>query len=84
MLTRTGLLHEEHDNEIVNDLAIATMMNRAASRGEPTSTSAITKTFHDSFLPRIIHYMNEDQTQNPRQQQAYVASTVPTVGHYNK
>ena len=47
---RHGTLSSGYD-EIVNGRASSTMVTRAASRGEPISS---TKHYHGSFLPRTI------------------------------
>jgi len=40
--------------EITNCRQSATMITRAASRGEPTSVFAATTAYHNSFLPRSV------------------------------
>ena len=41
-------------DEIIQDRSNVTMTTRSATRGEPTSVSASTNIYHNSFLPRTI------------------------------
>jgi len=44
-------------DEILNDRTQSTVTTRAATRGEPTSIYASSRTYRDSFLPRTIRDM---------------------------
>jgi hypothetical protein len=41
-------------DEVINNRANATMVTRAATRGEPTAIFASSKLYHNSFLPRTV------------------------------
>jgi len=53
---RHSVLSSSYD-EILNNRAETTITTRAATRGEPTSIYASSRTYRDSFLPRTIRDM---------------------------
>ena len=46
-------------DELMNDRANTTIITRAALRGEPTSISATTSIYHNSFLPSTVRDLRD-------------------------